>query len=851
MPPPRVPAGRPSGPLPQAVALHQAGRLDEAAALYREVLAQAPRQFDALHLLGVVAMQQGRLDEAIRGIGEALAVQPNSGPALANLGTALMRAGRLDESRAALERAVRAQPGHAEAQASLGMLLRRLGRAADAVGPLRKAFAAQARSYDVAANLGAALLETGDARGALAAFEAAARLRPDDPAAWTNLAEAALRHGQGARALEAADAALRLRPDDGSALRMRGRGLDLLGRPAEARESFERAVRLAPRDAAAHNDLGAHLRDAGLADEAIASLRRALELDPALAAARQNLVAACIAAGRADQALAEGEALSRAAPGSAAALAALASARFEAGQVEAAIASWREAVAAPGADAEAWRGLANGLMADGAAAEAQKAYRQAVALAPENAAARWALAMSWLRPVYDTAGEMEDARKGFAKAVGELDAWFTPARAAAGGASAVGSTQPFYLAYLPVDARAALAPYGRLCARVMAQAAPPPAATSPVLAPPRARKLRVGLVSAQVRSHSVWNAITRGWVDHLDPARFQFHVFHLKPGGDAETERVRRAAFQFEDRPRTASDWARAIVDARCDLLLYPEIGMDPLTTRLASQRLAPVQAAAWGHPLTTGLPAMDLYLSAQDLEPADADAHYTERLVRLPGLGVHVSPLAPVAIPPDLAALGLPADQPLLLCPGTPFKYTPAHDAVWAAIGAGLQARGRGRLVFFRGPRAGMNERLERRLREAFRRAGADFDRTATIVPTLERGRFFGLMSRAALMLDTLEFSGFNTALQAIECGLPVVAFEGRSLRGRLASGPLRRLGLDEAVASTPDAFVATALRLVDDEPARLALRARLVERRGALFNDLAPVRALEQVIAEAVGRD
>lgn len=73
---------------------------------------------------------------------------------------------------------------------------------------------------------------------------------------------------------------------------------------------------------------------------------------------------------------------------------------------------------------------------------------------------------------------------------------------------------------------------------------------------------------------------------------------------------------------------------SRLDVLIYPEIGMDKLTTKLASMRLAPVQVASWGHPETSGLPTIDHYLSAQGLEPEGVGEHHTERLVLLPQLG-------------------------------------------------------------------------------------------------------------------------------------------------------------------------------------------------------------------------
>jgi len=224
---------------------------------------------------------------------------------------------------------------------------------------------------------------------------------------------------------------------------------------------------------------------------------------------------------------------------------------------------------------------------------------------------------------------------------------------------------------------------------------------------------------------------SKGWIRHLDKARFEVSLFQLGRGTDDETARARREVAHFEDRPKNLQAWIRTIGDANLDVLIYPEIGMDTLTTQLASLRLAPVQAASWGHPETTGLPSMDLYLSADGLEPANAEDNYSERVVRLPNLGVCVEPLAPAIAIPDLRSLGLSSDEPLLLCPGTPFKYSPMHDGVWARIAKGLLPgsgkrgwarlagrlrRGRaGRLVFFRSGNDSMDKLLAQRLRRAF----------------------------------------------------------------------------------------------------------------------------------------
>jgi predicted O-linked N-acetylglucosamine transferase (SPINDLY family) len=107
--------------------------------------------------------------------------------------------------------------------------------------------------------------------------------------------------------------------------------------------------------------------------------------------------------------------------------------------------------------------------------------------------------------------------------------------------------------------------------------------------------------------------------------------------------------------------------------------------------------------------------------------------------------------------------------------------------------------------------------------------------------------LQRADVYLDTIGFSGFNTALYAVEAGLPIVCREGRFLRGRLASGILKQLGLHELVAPTEEAYVALAVRLAGDRPYRQSLRERMEKARAGLYDDPAPIRALEEFLLQA----
>src|SRR3954468_14154029 len=99
--------------LQQAVALHQQGRLEPAQALYRQVLELHPRQFDALHLLGVIARQQGDAQGAIALISQAIDVDGAQAGAHCNLGVALLDAGRAEDALASHDTALARHPGYA------------------------------------------------------------------------------------------------------------------------------------------------------------------------------------------------------------------------------------------------------------------------------------------------------------------------------------------------------------------------------------------------------------------------------------------------------------------------------------------------------------------------------------------------------------------------------------------------------------------------------------------------------------------------------------------------------------------------------------------------------------------
>jgi predicted O-linked N-acetylglucosamine transferase (SPINDLY family) len=698
--------------------------------------------------------------------------------------------------------------------------------------------------FDAAHLLGVVAMQEGRLEDAQRQFKDALGIKPDDQSALTNLTALYLRLGQLELAAECGQKAVMQLPPSVDAMINYGTVLHRLGRYRDAIVTLEIAQTMNPRSTVVCNLLGSCLLKNGEAHRAVTLFEMATKVTPTDSDAWSNLSAALNAIseyGRATECANRAAALSLDASN---ALAAQAAAQFELGKIEESVATYQRA-AELSPTVSVLCGLAVALITSGRHDDAASYLRRASEIDTSNPYVRLLIAVSELKPIYNTKAEIEASRDAFDRAIAKLHSW-NATGSAKDAYTAVGASQPFFLAYQPYNNKQLLSRYGALCTNWMKSLSSTVPAERGFNR--RTGTFRVGIVSAHVYNQSVWNAILKGWVHQLDKSKFEIYLFKTGAKNDQETSAAKDQVKHFEDRPRNLPDWATAIRSADLDVLIYGEVGMDALTLQLAAMRLAPIQAATWGHPETTGLPTMDFYLSAEGLEPPNAQDNYSEKLVQLPNAGVYVEMLEPESQDPDLRALGLPLDEPLLLCPGPPFKYSPLHDRVWIEIARGLQANGSGRLVFFSTSSGTMHVQTFGRLRTAFAQAGIDFDSRVCVIPFLDRRRYFGLMRQSVLMLDTLDFSGFNTAMQAIECGLPYLAYEGRFMRGRLASCLARRLGLSELVATSYEDFAQRAVALAADKEGLQKLRTEILNRRSVLFEDMEPIRALEDFLAAEI---
>ncbi len=487
----------------------------------------------------------------------------------------------------------------------------------------------------------------------------------------------------------------------------------------------------------------------------------------------------------------------------------------DAGDQEGALAAYRQALAADPAFAPALQNLGYLLVQHGHTAEGRARLLEADRVRP--APVNRVMAATALPVVYADADEVATTR---ARMHAEVEA-LVAAGARIDTTDALVPTG-FFTAYQGGDQRAVQAGLGRIY-------------HGPDLARPRGRspgvqRVRVGFLSAYFRDHTI-GRLNLGRIQRLDRERFEVVVLTPGRARDPMAEAFRSAADTFVQLPQSVAAAREQIAAQALEVLVFADVGMDALTSTLAHSRMAPVQVATWGHPLTTGSATMDHYLSSALLETPDAQAHYTERLALPPTLCTYYE-----RPPRPEGELVLPGGH-RYACPQTLFKFHPDFDAVLAGI---LRGDPDGVLLLIEGRVAHWTALL----RERFARVMPDVTDRIHWLPGLPRPDYLRLLAQSDVVLDPFPFGGGNSSYEAFAMGAPIVTLPGAFLRGNLTAAMYSKTGRRDLVATSPEDYVEIALRAG-------AERARLGTEVDALFGDDAEVRDLEDALALLASAD
>jgi len=383
--------------------------------------------------------------------------------------------------------------------------------------------------------------------------------------------------------------------------------------------------------------------------------------------------------------------------------------------------------------------------------------------------------------------------------------------------------------------------------------------------PPRNAKPRIGFISKfLVKRHTI-GKLNKGIINGIN--RDKFDVVLLPVGSSQNVVDEDQIG---PDKGTTVVPILTSDLQAACDaiaaqnldILFFTDIGMEPSTYFIAQSRLARVQCVTWGHPVTTGLPTMDYFVTSKLIEPDDCQDHYTEYPILLDNLSVvYDKPYAPDEITPRdalFAKLNITnADAKIYLCPQTVFKIHPDFDPIIQGI---LSQDPNGQMIFVSHYCKHANDLLMNRLLDTVgedllgpiipdAEGGDGINRARlSFVSRMARKDFVSLMAQASAMLDPLYFGGGNTSLEAFSMGTPIVTWPGPFMRGRVTHGLYQKMGLLDLVANSIEDYVAKCVALGTNPDFYQTMHDQILANCEGLFNDTSVVAELEQFFEEAL---
>jgi predicted O-linked N-acetylglucosamine transferase (SPINDLY family) len=800
--------------LKQAYELLREGEPARARSLCDEILRRAPRNAEALYLVGLTHLADGDAERAVPALRQALEAAPGQATAREYLGLAYLMLGRFADAESALTKVVASPNAPPSAFMRLGAAMIEQGRAADAIPILRRGLALDPSSTDCHLNMGRALAQTGDSEGARDQFESVLRIDPANLQAAFNLGVLAL---QGERLDEAAhcfERVLRASPHYVDALVNLGIVLQKQSRLDRAIERLSEAVALAPANPAARNNLALTFALHGRLEEAHDQYTAALRAAPDHAAAHEGLASVCAALGRVSEAIEHLNATLRAEPENRHALSALAGALFDGGRLDEALEAAQRVIALEPSAAAAYATAANVHIVRGALDKAIAVLEAGY----EHTQSSNLLGM--LTYQLRHACEWTKWRVAWEKMEPEIER-----------GAALGS--PFWLLCEPTTPRQQVE-YTRRWAEARFKTARKTRAFAP-----RARnaRLRVGYLSSDLQEHAAAYLITEVLELH-DRERVEIFAYsHGPDDGGPMRARLRAACEHFVDIAWEPDDLAAERIrgdalDLLVDLKGYT--AGDRLT--IMARRPCPVQITWLGYPGTTGAAFMDYLIADAFIIPPGREDMVSERVVRLPHCYQPNDRKRPHAEPLDRRAYGLPEDGFVFCCFNQTFKIAPDVFDVWLRLLRNVP----GSVLWL----VDSNAQAKRNLIEAAGAQGIVPERLV-FAPRLPYAQHLARYAQADLALDTFPYTSHTTLSDALWCGCPTVGLCGETFAGRVSGSLLTTAGLSDLVTCTFENYEALALRLATEHQALQEVRARVfaARDRSPLFDSAAFARDLEKL--------
>lgn len=725
--------------------------------------------------------QAGRFGEA-----EALYRQlPQNDPNILQLlGVLCFQTHRRAEGKELFELALQIDPNHVEALTNLGVANHEEKKFEDALALFERALVLEPNRQDLLNKKGFILQDLNRHEDAIRQFEAALHINSKFTEALFNLGHSFSRLGRYDRAENAYSEIIRIEPSNYEAWSNLSESLFKMHRFKESIEASKKSISIHPTASAYHN-LGQGLTHIGASEAGLKATKVAIQLNPKAPIHHAALGDIFLAQSRYEEALDAYRNAIRFDSTNHTYFLKLAESQFQSGDYRASIATYS------GLDSPAARFLST----------------LTTPIVPSSYA------------------ELRETREGVWQSLSGLDIHNSISDPLIEIARL-----PFHLNYQDeLDL-----PMNLAVAKAYVDACPSLAWESPMMPSRHEGKIKVGIISSTLNRHSTGRwflQIAAGLAD--EDIELTFYDTGTK--ADDWTSYLVSKAVKSERIFPDLQACRQKIAEQKFDALFFPEIGMDPLTYYLSFARLAPFQFTTAGSPWSTGHANVDVFVSGRDMETADSDSHYSERLVRTNApLFVFEKGQVP---PTSRHELGLPDNKRIYFCPQPAMKIHPLFDD---AINEILDRDSDGVVVLISGRDRGLAKLLD----ERFKRVMPDKSDRIITLAFLTYDQYLGLCACADVGLDTFYFGGGNSSLDMLSVGTPVVTWPQEFLKGRITHSLYKTMGMQGLSVGSRENYVKLAVEVAQNPDRRKILSEEIQAKNEVLFMNRGAIEEFKALI-------
>jgi len=568
----------------------------------------------------------------------------------------------------------------------------------------------------------------------------------------------------------------------------------------EAISFFKTVIRLSSKHIEALNNLGVLFRQQGQLKEATSYYRKVLELDPEDLEALNNLGV-----------------LFR-----------------QQGKYQEALNNYEKAIKINPKYLEAYTNIGNVLKDLGKHSKAIKIFQKINKIKPNYLVSHW-LSLNTFPIIYKNTKELDIYRKRFEKSITKINKLldtksnYTKKQII----NALETSTNYYLHYQGKNDLELQKKYAQLIERLSQK-------IYPQFHKDRnknvsSQNIKIGFISSFFRNHSV-SKVYKNWILKLDKNIYKIFVYYADNKFDQITNTIKEYADNFFNHTNV-DRLINQISKDDLDVLLYLDIGMDPKMQILGSLRLAPIQCNTWGHPITSGLKNIDYFFSSQLMEKKDSQKNYSEKLINLPGIGIDYNH-ADISNIKKTNVLNK-FNKTVFFNLQSLFKLLPQDDHIYLDI---LKKHPNSCFWFIQGKSTLITSILKERVSKLFKKEGLSFKKYSYFHPRCQQNEFLGLIEQSDIILDSFNWSGCNSSLEAISLNKPIVTLPGAFMRGRHAYSFLKVLNIEETIANTKKEYVKISVKLATDSNFKNSVINKIKKNKNKLFNDEKPIRFLEE---------